>query len=350
VGLSNVPNTDFTSAVTANTAKVSFDATSSTRLGNTSGTNTGDQTLTSLGAAPSSGSANYIQNGTSQQSANLNISGNGFFEGNVGIGTTSPNNKLTISNAGASGFEFNPTTGDIFTFNRQSSVFTPMVFSASSYNFNVGAATFASSVTATEFLAGLSGQTTFIGSVQTGNIMQIGGSQELRLQTYDNGWKDRLTFVNNGAATFASSVTATTFILPSNSNPVTINTNALSLQQGYNASFISAYRSGGIKTELYFTSNATIFDSNVTASGFFQSSDKRLKNIYKRDGDVAYFKWKNGSDDKMHIGYIAQEVKKEFPDQVNKDDKGMLSVNYIEVLVAKIQDLEKRISELEKSK
>jgi hypothetical protein len=43
VGLSNVPNTDFTSAVDANTAKISFDSTSSTRLANTSGTNTGDE-------------------------------------------------------------------------------------------------------------------------------------------------------------------------------------------------------------------------------------------------------------------------------------------------------------------
>jgi len=36
-------------AIAANTAKISFDATSSTRLANTSGTNTGDQTPTSLG-------------------------------------------------------------------------------------------------------------------------------------------------------------------------------------------------------------------------------------------------------------------------------------------------------------
>ena len=42
VGLGSVPNTDFTSAVAANTAKISFDNTSSTRLANTSGTNTGD--------------------------------------------------------------------------------------------------------------------------------------------------------------------------------------------------------------------------------------------------------------------------------------------------------------------
>jgi hypothetical protein len=49
VGLGNVPNTNFTSAVGLNTNKISFDNTSSTRLADTSGTNTGDQTLSGLG-------------------------------------------------------------------------------------------------------------------------------------------------------------------------------------------------------------------------------------------------------------------------------------------------------------
>jgi hypothetical protein len=69
--------------------------------------------------------------------------------GNIGLGTATPNNKFTVSNGGASGFEFNPATGDFFTFNRITSLFTPMVFSALNYNFKQGAATFDSSVTAT---------------------------------------------------------------------------------------------------------------------------------------------------------------------------------------------------------
>ena len=87
---------------------------------------------------------------------------------------------------------------------------------------------------------------------------------------------------------------------------------------------------------------------NLTAVGFFESSDRRLKNIISRDGDVAYFKWKDGSDNKTHIGYIAQEVQKKNPDQVKADDKGFLSVNYTEVLVEKVRALEKKIEELEK--
>lgn len=104
------------------------------------------------------------------------------------------------------------------------------------------------------------------------------------------------------------------------------------------------------------SSNASFY-SSVTASGFFQSSDRRLKYIHKRDGDVAYYTWKDGRDDKMHIGWIAQEVRKQFPDQVQKNEDGYLSVSYIEILVAKNRDLEKklealegRIKQLEKSK
>lgn len=92
----------------------------------------------------------------------------------------------------------------------------------------------------------------------------------------------------------------------------------------------------------------TTFQGSVTSTGFFnQSSDRRLKYIHKRDGDVAYFTWKDGRDDKMHIGWIAQEVRKQFPDQVQKNDDGYLSVSYIEILVAKNRDLEKRLEALE---
>lgn len=94
---------------------------------------------------------------------------------------------------------------------------------------------------------------------------------------------------------------------------------------------------------------SAVFYGSVTATGFFQSSDLRLKDIISRDGDVIKYKWKDKRDDKIHIGYVAQEVQKENPDQVNADDKGILSVNYIEILVQKIRKLEKEI-ELLKSK
>lgn len=92
--------------------------------------------------------------------------------------------------------------------------------------------------------------------------------------------------------------------------------------------------------------NAT-FVGTVTATGGFFNSDARLKDVISRDGDVAYFKWKDQRDSKQHIGVIAQEVQEVYPDMVLEGADGMLSVNYTELLLQKILLLEKRISELE---
>ena len=94
-------------------------------------------------------------------------------------------------------------------------------------------------------------------------------------------------------------------------------------------------------------------NGNVKATGFFNSSDNRLKDLVDYEYDVSSIKpityfWKDLRDNKKHVGYSAQEVQKVMPDAVNEGEDGMLSVNYIEVLVAKIAELENRIKQLEK--
>lgn len=91
----------------------------------------------------------------------------------------------------------------------------------------------------------------------------------------------------------------------------------------------------------------------ITASGGFFNSDMRLKDLTDYDYNVSDIKpitylWKDGRDNKKHVGYSAQEVQKVMPDAVNEGTDGMLSVNYVEVLVAKIAELENRIKQLEK--
>jgi len=93
---------------------------------------------------------------------------------------------------------------------------------------------------------------------------------------------------------------------------------------------------------------SAVFSSSVTASAFYQTSDFRLKNIISQDGDVIRFTWKDIRDKLVHIGYVAQQIQNHYPDQVKEDNDGFLSVNYIEVLVAKIELLENRIKQLEK--
>ena len=84
------------SAATADTA------TNSTQLGGVAASQyvqTNDSRL-SDSRPPTPGSANYIQNTTTQQTANFNISGNGRISGNLGIGTTTNSaNKLDVREA-----------------------------------------------------------------------------------------------------------------------------------------------------------------------------------------------------------------------------------------------------------
>jgi len=89
-----------------------------------------------------------------------------FYGGNVGIGTTNPLYKLVVSNGGAEGLEIgtgylsNKTL--IQAYNRSGATYNQMDFAASSFSFN-NAATFSSSVTATTTTA-------------TGAVMEIQGS------------------------------------------------------------------------------------------------------------------------------------------------------------------------------
>jgi hypothetical protein len=110
------------------------------------------------------------------------------------------------------------------------------------------------------------------------------------------------------------------------------------------------FNEGGLGNALLIngTTNAATFSSTVSASGFIVSSDRRLKNIVSRSGDMVTYTLKADKNKILHYGYIAQEVEKVLPTTVSTDDKGMKAVNYIEVLVKKVNDLEKKIEQLEK--
>ena len=100
----------------------------------------------------------------------------------------------------------------------------------------------------------------------------------------------------------------------------------------------------------------------VIAGGLTQHSDGRLKEVYGDIPNVAAiravrFKWnekKLNRDDNEHIGYIAQDVEPIAPYLVHENENGIKTLDYIALLCAKVDQLErtvermaKRIEELE---
>ena len=100
--------------------------------------------------------------------------------------------------------------------------------------------------------------------------------------------------------------------------------------------------------------------TTTSTGGFFDTSDERLKNFsenIKVDFEQlkklkkSYFSFKNDIDNKQHIGVSAQEIKNVFPEIVNEDKNGILTVDYSKlsvVALAAIDELNEKYEKLEK--
>ncbi len=93
--------------------------------------------------------------------------------------------------------------------------------------------------------------------------------------------------------------------------------------------------------------------SSMTATNFILSSDERLKMnidaISLTPIDIEYKQFNLCSEpSELRYGVIAQELQINNPELVRIDDKGMLSVSYIDMLVKEIAILKNKVCELEK--
>lgn len=133
-----------------------------------------------------------------------------------------------------------------------------------------------------------------------------------------------------------------------------------SLMRGYDensndAWILRSYDSGGVQF--------TLSKGGINASGpYNNTSDIRIKDTLEYDYSAVdslraiSFKYKDDRDNgRVHVGYIAQEVQEVLPDAVyeqtdeegNEIEDGLLSVDHVQVLIAKVALLEKKIKELE---
>jgi hypothetical protein len=306
VGLGNVPNINFTSAVSANTAKI------------TNATHTGDATgSTALTLATVNSNIGTFNN--------LTVNGKGLVTGASNVTYATGGGTATGTNTGDQNLaNYVALNGfQIITGNKT-------MTGANAFNGTLGATNPSSVVANSVKVDNGSGFSSvdISGSRTSGNL----GGLRARASSDTNSFFEILP-QGDKLATYFSTGNGVDGVSPK----------IALLQNGF----------VGIGTtnpteKLDVVGNGK-FSGKVTATSFFQSSDIRLKNIIKRDGDVIYYTWKDKRDTKSHIGYIAQKVIAKNPDQVNKDDEGYLSVNYIEILVEKIRNLEKEI-ELLKAK
>jgi hypothetical protein len=112
----------------------------------------------------------------------------------------------------------------------------------------------------------------------------------------------------------------------------------------------STYLTTSTAATTYLALTGGTLTGTLTSTGFFESSDKRLKTQLEAHyapqniGHIqAYLYIKDGKEE---VGYYAQEVSEVIPSAVVEGKDGFLSVAYNQVLVAKIQYLENKLNQL----
>ena len=247
------------------------------------------------------------------------------FNGNVGIGTTSPNDKLHVNGTVRSQA---PATSD---------------WALLGYN--------------------------SAGSSSSGLWFE-NGSGDILLRRSDNSLQTRIrsagsSYINGGSLGLGTTSPAQKLTVNSGRMLVSNTTTPIYIKAG------STYKSwvhhiGGSDGYIFAPStadngetwdwaNQTKLGANgvVTAKNFQLSSDERFKNNIKDIKDIkveAAFKSfeMESSPGEKRYGVVAQELEKTNPELVETDHEGFKSVKYIDLLIAKIAELEARLEKLEK--
>jgi hypothetical protein len=334
---------------------------------------------------------------------NLILQPNGF----VGIGTTSPNNKLQVGTNGALGSWMAATFEEGIGIAPSGSRASVYLYSNGSSLFGINAYDYGNSVYK-NVTVGWGGTNVIL--AQDGGSVGLGTSSPSFkfhvVGTGATGWLSQLqnnnkvdTYIShydgygmaidsasnseiyllkltggNGsqkATTERFKVNGNGCVLVNNSSAVSGRISAASLQVtnevysrgsfgGYfwedrsnSANWGGWYTQGGVT--YMFNGSTNIMNINmssgaITGSAFFESSDFRLKTLIENNPIVAGIEnlqaklyEKNG---KIELGYFAQDVEKIMPYAVTKNADGFLNLSYREVHTAKIARLEKEVAEL----
>ena len=371
-------STNLTSKLTVKNS-ITFDRYGDATEGLTLSTNSGNAVYNTFGGE------NHVFQTAGTERMRLDTSGN------LGIGTSSPANKLVVSNAGAAGFEFDPTNGVMQTYNRSGAAYTTTNILASSINFKTGASPTTVAIIDSSGNVG-------IGTTSPAQKLQVAG--KAILGTYANtgayglylrsdaqsthyNWQISTQNVVNGGFEIARSdaVGSSTFNSPSvvidSSGNLLVNSTAISnspargvqLWSGSSNSIggVAIGHDTGVASGNYYAIFnyasgiiGSITQSGTTAVLFNVTSDQRLKeNIQDAASasalidslQVRQFDWKTDNSHQRY-GFIAQELVTVAPEAVHQpsDPDEMMAVDYsklVPMLVKEIQSLRKRLTALE---
>lgn len=130
--------------------------------------------------------------------------------------------------------------------------------------------------------------------------------------------------------------------------PGTLNTDLLKVDS--DASVI-----GNLNVSGTLTTDLINCNSDISAYGFYEKSDERLKtfsdsvevNLDKLSSlRKSHFTYNDDESKKQHIGVSAQEVQKLYPEVVNEDEDGYLSVDYAKLSVIALKAVDELYSRL----
>lgn len=305
---------------------------------------------------------NYGSNVVNQGSNVLTVAKDkSYFQNtNVGIGTNSPSFKLDLGDSTDSNNAFRlngnfsdvlfsgnvtaPTGGvGLWNFINTGTNATKRFYVQDANNNNSRLTfDFKGGGGAVDILAGTSSGNVGIGTDSPSQKLQISGSGTQRLYISETSGGTNTALKSTSSAGYVGTDSTDPFYIQTdNTNRIAIDTSG-NVGIGRDDPFYKLDVNGNGR-----------FVSDVTATNFILSSDKRLKNnVEDADNKHIDVNWKtfemNSEEGQLRYGVVAQELEEVHPEFVRTDDEGMKSVAYVDLLIAKNAELEARIERLEK--